>query len=161
MITRRVFAGTVLWLPLGAAVNTREPAPRFRALTIEGEKVDNEALKGKVVLLQFWTTWCGYCRRDQDAVETMVERYTGKGLVVLAVNVGESRRKVRRYLAENPRSCKIVLTEDTNLVAVFQARGYPLYITIDRDGRLAGRQEGAGGDVALRQLLSKAGLRTE
>jgi len=139
----------------------REPAPRFTAKTLDGEKFSNELLKGKVVLVQFWATWCQYCRRDQPAVEAITGDFADKGLVVLAVNVGESRKKVKQYLSESPRACRIVLMEDTNLAALYAARSYPLYVLIDREGNVAGRQTGAAGEDALRRLLGKAGLEGE
>jgi thiol-disulfide isomerase/thioredoxin len=143
------------------AIGSREPAPAFRARTLDGEEFNNESLKGKVVLLQFWTTWCPYCRKDQDAVEALVRDFDASGLVVLAVNVGESKKKVKQYLADSPRTCKIVLTADTNLAALYAATSYPLYVLIDRDGNIAGQQDGAAGEAALRRLLAKAGLRSE
>jgi thiol-disulfide isomerase/thioredoxin len=139
----------------------REPAPRFTAKTLDGEKLSNESLKGKVVLVQFWATWCQYCRRDQPSVDAITGDFADKGLVVLAVNVGEPKRKVKQYLAESPRACRIVLMEDTNLAALYAARSYPLYVLIDREGNVAGRQKGAAGEDALRRLLRKAGLSAE
>lgn len=144
-----------------AAIGRREPAPKFRAKTLDGESFSNESLAGKVVLLQFWTTWCGFCRRDQPAVDTIVHDFSGKGLVVLAVKVGESRRKVKQYLAESPRACMVVLTEDTNLAAAFAATSYPVYVLIDREGKIAGTQRGSSGEGGLRQFLAKAGLEEE
>jgi thiol-disulfide isomerase/thioredoxin len=141
------------------AVNPpRQPAPKFVAKTLEGEKFTNESLKGKVVLLQFWATWCSFCRADQPAVDALVHDFAGKGLVVLAVDVAESRSKVQQYLRDSPRACKIVLTEDTNLVAMFAPTAFPFYVLIDKDGNLAATQRGSGGEDALRQLLGKAGL---
>ncbi len=145
----------------GAAIDNRQPAPRFHAKTLDGEQFTNATLKGKVVLLQFWTTWCGFCRRDQNAVDALVKDFGSKGLVTLAVNVAEPRKKVTQYLKESPRACKIVLTEDTNLAAIFAARAFPLYILIDREGNIAGRQEGSGGEPALRRLVARAGLQAE
>jgi hypothetical protein len=84
--------------------------------------------------------------------------FESKGLVVLAVDMGEPKRKVKKYLEENPRSPKIVLAEDTTLAAICEAKAYPLYVLIDREGKVAGRQHGAAGESALRRLLSKAGL---
>jgi hypothetical protein len=65
---------------------------------------------------------------------------------------------VKQYLAESPRACRIVLLEDTNLAALYAARTYPLYVLIDREGNVAGRQTGAAGEDSLRRLLRKAGL---
>jgi len=143
------------------AAGSREPAPRFHARSLDGEEFTNDSVKGKVVLVQFWTTWCPYCRKDQDAVDAVARDFGGKGLVVLAVNAGEPKKKVRQYLDQSPRVCRVVLMADTNLAALFAANSYPVYVLIDRDGNLAGRQDGAGGEDALRDLLSKAGLRSD
>ncbi len=146
---------------LVTAIDTRQSAPAFRAKTLDGEQFTNESLKGKVVLVQFWATWCRFCRRDQPAVDAIVHDFESQGLVVLAVNVGESKSKVKQYLRDSPRACSIVLTEDTNLAALFAAHAYPLYVLIDRDGKIAGTQRGAAGEDALRQLLTRAGLKSE
>jgi thiol-disulfide isomerase/thioredoxin len=135
-----------------------EPAPRFRAKTLGGENFTNDAVKGKVVLLQFWTTWCQYCRSEQEFVDEIDTEFRDKGLVVLAVNVGESKKTVKKYLQENPRKCRVVLTEDTNLAAMFEAKTFPIYVAIDREGNVAATQNGAGGEGALLDLLSQAGL---
>ncbi len=147
-------------LPLSAPAikPPRDPAPRFKARSLEGKNFTNESVKGKLVLLQFWTTWCGNCRRDESAVDELTREHSDRGLVVLAVNVGESRRTVEQYLARSPRSCHIILMEHTNLAAVFQANAFPLYVVIDREGKVAGDQRGAGGIEPLRQMLMKAGL---
>lgn len=143
------------------ASDAREPAPRFSAKTLSGEKFTNDSVKGKVVLLQFWATWCQYCRGEQEMVDDIDKELAPKGLVVLAIDVNESKKRVKKYLEENPRSCRIVLTDDTNLAAMFAAKSYPIYVAIDRDGNVAGEQRGAGGEAALRNLLSKAGLESE
>src|SRR5215468_8607069 len=67
-------------------VKSADPAPRFYGKTLDGEKFSNESLKGRVVLLQFWTTWCPVCRGDQHAVEMIVRDYAGAGLLVFAVD---------------------------------------------------------------------------
>lgn len=144
-----------------AAEKRREPAPRFNARTTAGESFNNDSLKGKVVLLQFWTTWCPYCREEQAIVDDIDKEFAPKSVVVLAVNVGESKKTVKKYLESTPRSCRIVLTDDTNLAAMFAAKSYPIYVVIDRDGNIAGEQRGAGGERALRYLLKKAGLETD
>jgi len=138
-----------------------EPAPRFRAKTLTGESFTNDTIKGKVVLLQFWTTWCQYCRSEQSLVDQINQEFSDKGLVVLAVDVGESKKKVKKFLEENPRSCRIVLTEDTNLAAMYAATRYPIYVVIDRDGNIAGIQHGAAGERALRMMLRDTGLEAE
>ena len=143
-------------LPSNAIKPPREAAPKFHVKTMDGEKFNNESLKGKVVLLQFWATWCKFCRGDQDAVDRITHEFADRGLIVLAVDVNESKKKVQKYLDQSPRACKIVLTEDTNLAAMFAAKSYPLYVLIDKDGNIAGTQNGAAGEDALRSLIKKA-----
>jgi thiol-disulfide isomerase/thioredoxin len=120
-----------------------EPAPNFHAKTLTGETYNNASVKGKVVLLEFWTTWCPYCKDEESLVDAVDHDLSSKGLVVLAVNVAESKKTVKEYLREHPRACRIVMTSDTNLAAMYQANSYPIYVVIDRDGNIAGEQRGS------------------
>lgn len=144
--------------PVSGKSKAKEPAPRFNATTTTGEKFNNDSTKGKVVLLEFWTTWCGYCLQEAGFVDRINDNYLKKGLVVLAINVGESKKTVKKYLEDHPRSTRIVLTSDTNLAAMFEAKVYPIYVVIDREGNIAGEQRGAAGEKALRDLLDRGGL---
>jgi thiol-disulfide isomerase/thioredoxin len=147
--------------PAAGKSKLKEPAPRFNATTTGGERFNNDSIKGKVVLLEFWTTWCGYCLQEAGFVDRINDAYVNKGLVILAVNVGESKKTVKKYLQEHPRTTRIVLTDDTNLAAMFEAKAYPIYVVIDRDGNVAGEQRGAAGEGALRDLLARGGLEDE
>ncbi len=138
-----------------------KPAPHFRAKTTAGEAFNNDSVKGKVVLLEFWTTWCKYCHQEEPLVEQINRELSGKGLIVLAIDVAESKKTVKKYLDQHPRECRIVLTEDTNLAAMYQANEYPIYVVIDRDGNITAEQYGAGGERALRRMLARAGLKSE
>ena len=152
-----VLAATVAF----AGGDEDQPAPRFHAKTTTGEVFDNQNVKGKVVLLEFWTTWCPYCQREEKLVDALNQQYSDKGLIVLAVDVAESKKTVKKYLDQHPRSCRIVLTEDTNLAAMYQANSYPIYVVIDRDGNISGEQRGAAGEKALRGMLADAGIRED
>jgi len=140
------------------AVDINEPFPHFVAKTMDGERITSESVKGKVVLIDFWATWCPPCKKDQPIVESLLDEFEKDGLIVLAVNMGEPRRKVKKYLEESPRASKVILAQDTTLAAICDANAYPIYNVINREGLLAGVQRGAGGERALRRLLAKAGL---
>jgi thiol-disulfide isomerase/thioredoxin len=144
-----------------AGDETGQPAPRFRAKTTTGEQFNNDSIKGKVVLFEFWTTWCKYCEEESLLVDDIAKEFKSKDLIVLAVNVLEPDQKVKKYLAEHPRSVPIVLTRDTNLAAMYNAQVYPIYVVVDRDGNIAGEQRGAAGDRGLRRMLRRAGLQSE
>lgn len=150
----------VVWVQ-ARAIDVHEPAPHFVAKTMDGEKLTSESLKGKVVLIDFWATWCPPCKKDEPAVESIIKDFQKDGLVVLSVNMGEPKRKVKKYLEDSPKSSKIILAEDTTLAAICEAKAYPFYVLIDRNGNIAGVQRGAGGEGALRRLLAKAGLDAE
>src|SRR5258708_14873421 len=98
-----------------AGPQTKERAPRFNAKTLDGEKFTNENIKGKVVLMEFWTTWCVYCLDEIPFVEKINREYGDKGLIVLTINVGESKKTVKKFLEQHPRKTRLIITQDTNL----------------------------------------------
>src|ERR1700740_3066506 len=94
-------------------------------------------------------------------VDKIGKELAPKVLSLLAIDVGESKKTVKKYLEQHPRDCKIVMMEDTNLAAMYQANAYPIYVVIDRDGFITGTQRGAGGEEALRRLIARAGIESE
>jgi thiol-disulfide isomerase/thioredoxin len=146
------FTLVVLCSPLLASI------PPFSARSLDGEFVTNDSLRGRVVLVQFWTTWCPWCRRDQPMVDDLESRYADKGLVVLAVNVGESEEVVRNYLSARPRSCHVLLNSSVNLASRLGARGFPTYVVLDSSGSVVARASGSQEESWFLNALSKAGL---
>ena len=169
-LLRRAVAVVILTVSLAFAQNVhreivledeREPAPRFHAKTLEGEQFTNDSIKGKVVLFQFWTTWCPYCKSEESLVNDLTTEFSGKGLIVLAVDVAESKKVVQQYLKDHSRKCHIVMTGDTNLAAMYAATRYPIYVVVDREGKIVDTQHGAGGERRLRRSLARAGLKSK
>ena len=158
---RLLLAALLLSSVAFAGDETGQPAPRFRAKTTAGEQFNNESVKGKVVLFEFWTTWCKYCEEEAALVDDIAKEFKNKDLIVLAVDVLEPDQKVKKYLAEHPRTVPIVLTKDTNLAAMYNAQVYPIYVVIDRDGNIAGEQRGAAGERGLRRMLRRAGIESQ
>lgn len=163
VLLRGALSAALLISALGLAADSKdkEPAPRFSATTTTGEKFTNASIKGKVALFEFWTTWCGFCADEAAFVDKIGKELAPKGLILLAIDVGESKKTVKKYLDQHPRTCKIVMMEDTNLAAMYQATAYPIYVVIDRDGFIVGTQRGAGGEEALRRLITRAGIESE
>ena len=164
---RRILSAIVLTVIASASIavaqrdETGEPVPRFRAKTTAGDQFNNQTIKGKVVLFEFWTTWCKYCEEEAQLVDDIAKEYKNKDLIVLAVNVLEPDQTVKKYLVEHPRTVPIVLTKDTNLAAMYNAQVYPIYVVVDRDGIIAGEQRGAAGERGLRRMLRRAGLESD
>jgi thiol-disulfide isomerase/thioredoxin len=176
MLAKPILPGRILWAALLTASvafsqsvhrditvedDDREPAPRFHAKTLAGEQFTNDSTKGKVVLLQFWTTWCPYCKSEEGLVNGLTTEFADKGLVVIAVDVAESKKVVQQYLKDHPRKCHIVMTGDTNLAAMYAANRYPIYVVVDRDGKIVDTQHGASGERRLRRTLARAGLESK
>jgi thiol-disulfide isomerase/thioredoxin len=166
MNARPIILGSIFLLLLPALSaqapdETGQPAPRFHAKTTTGEQFNNESVKGKVVLFEFWTTWCKYCEEESSLVDDIATEFKGKDLIVLAIDVLEPDRRVKKYLEDHPRTVPVVLTKDTNLAAMYNAQVYPIYVVIDRDGNIAAEQRGAAGERGLRRMLRRAGLVAE
>ena len=158
------FTGLLALTTLAAAQSrdeTGQPAPRFRARTTTGEQFNNDSIKGKIVLFEFWTTWCKYCEEEAHLVDDIAKEFKSKDLIVLAVDVLEPDKAVKNYLLQHPRSVPIVLTKDTNLAAMYNAQVYPIYVVVDKDGNIAGEQRGAAGDRGIRRMLRNAGLESD
>src|SRR5712671_8021280 len=98
MLASHVLLSRTLWLVVLSASlafagpDDREPAPRFHAKTMEGEQFNNESTKGKVVLFQFWTTWCPYCKGEESLVNVITKEFSDKGLIILALDVAASKK---------------------------------------------------------------------
>lgn len=157
MSSRRIFIAGVSGALAGGCGFTAGTAPEFEGRTMQGVPFTRESLKGRPVLIQFWATWCGYCRRDQEAVDRLAYEHLGR-IHVLAVNVGEDARTVRGYLAESPRRGEVVLSDESNLAEVFRPRGFPHYVLLGRDSEILGVQRGSAGEAGLRRLLKRAEL---
>jgi len=159
LISRRnLLAAAGFSLTLTSRICAIDSQVKFKARTIDGQDFSTESVQGKVVLVEFWATWCPYCKRDAPAVDAIQEEFRDQRLVVLAVDIAESKKTVAKYLAESPRNCKVVLMTDTNLAALYSPKTFPHYALIDPTGHEVGEQKGAGGERSLRHLLRKAGL---
>jgi thiol-disulfide isomerase/thioredoxin len=147
---------TLLLLCTAVGAGAQAYAPQFSVQALDGGSITNSSLSGRVVLLQFWATWCQYCRGDQPAVDQVERDFADKGLTVLAVDVGEPAETVRAYLQRNPRSCRIALDSRRSMAAQFGAHAFPHYVLLDRNGKIAGTLHGAAGEDALRQLIARS-----
>ena len=137
------------------------PAPELTVTDLHGTPITLSSLKGKTVLLDFWTSWCPPCRADGPALEKIYRRYGATDLAIIGISVNEERDVINQYLDKHPHTYPIVLTADNDMPRPYQVNIYPTYIVIDRDGNVTAATEGDKGFADLRKLLKKAGLETE
>ena len=136
----------------------RADLPQFSAHTLDGESISANSLRGRPVLVQFWATWCGYCRRDQPIVDDLESRFAEQGLVVLAVNVGQPEAVVRAYLAQSPRSSHVVMDSEVRLGSRIGGGGFPRYVLFNAEGKIVGSRIGSQTESEFLGLLARAGL---
>ena len=138
-----------------------KPAPELTVTDIGGKPVSLSAFQGRIVLLDFWTTWCPPCRADAPALDKLFRKYGAQDLMIVGVSVSEDRGIVERFLKEHPHSFPVVLTTENEMPRAYQMAEFPTYIVIDRDGTVASAVAGDKGFSELRKLLKKAGLEAE
>lgn len=136
-------------------------APPLAVTDLKGEPVRLSALKGRTVLLDFWTTWCAPCRADAPVLDKLNQKYGDKELTIVGISVSEERETVEKFLKEHPHEFPIVLTTENEMPRPYQVGVFPTYIVINQDGSFAAAVEGDKGFGDLRKLLKKAGMETE
>ena len=103
---------------------------------VDGEPVPLLSFRGRVLILNFWTTWCHYCERERVALETLYKRYKRDGLAILAVNLGEPAEQVRTYVARHGLSFPHVVDPQARAEAAFGIQATPTNFLVDRRGHV-------------------------
>jgi thiol-disulfide isomerase/thioredoxin len=138
-----------------------KPAPELEVTDLQGNHVSLSALKGKTVLLDFWTTWCPPCRADAPSLDKLNAKYGGKDLVIIGISVDEERAIVEKFLKEHPHSFPLVLTSENEMPRPYQIGVFPTYMVVASDGTVTSAAEGDQGFGELRKFLKKAGMDTD
>jgi len=103
-----------------------------------GKKVSLSSFKGKVVLLNFWATWCPPCRGEMPSMERLYQKLKAKGLVILAVDLQEEAKTVQKFVKEKKITFPILLDTDGRVGTTYGARSIPTSYIIGRDGSALG-----------------------
>lgn len=120
-----------------------DPMRDFTAELVGGDSFTLSDHKGKVILLNFWATWCGPCVGEMPAFTRLTEQY-GEDLVLLAVNSGENKKVVTQFLLDNGYTFPVALDTDYAVSSVYPSDGIPYTVIFDIDGTVAHIQVGAG-----------------
>jgi cytochrome c biogenesis protein CcmG/thiol:disulfide interchange protein DsbE len=113
--------------------------------------------RGKVVLLDFWATWCGPCKQISPVLDSLYDRYKSKGLEAMAITP-EAREVVAINEKKNPHSMPVYLDTDGSAADRTGAKAFPTIVVVARDGRIAYSTKGVGDKTAeeLEAAVSKA-----
>jgi thiol-disulfide isomerase/thioredoxin len=116
------------------ASRLRAPIIDFSASRLDGTQVRLSALKGKVVFLNFWATWCPPCREEMPSMEALYQRFRDKDLEFLAVDIQEDKDAVAAFMKEYGLTFPAVLDSTGRISAEYGIRGIPTTFIIDREG---------------------------
>ena len=140
------------WLPAAVALDVGEAAPALKGATLDGKPFDLAALKGKVVVLNLWATWCGPCREEMPLLDTFAKRYAARGVVVVGLdeNDPEDLGEVQNVMAAFSYPALMAETAPTN--DFHQPRVLPMTYVIDAQGIIRARLWPAGTPVTEANL---------
>lgn len=132
-----------------AAGAEQKEAPNFTLQDIEGRNVSLSDHKGKVVLIEFWATWCAPCRASIPGLERLYKAYGDKGFTVLAISLDYGELdSVRQFRAEYGITYPVL--QGTDEIAIkYRVRSIPMLVLADRDGKVRNRYLGAADDDVL------------
>jgi thiol-disulfide isomerase/thioredoxin len=132
-----------------AGCSTYQEAPPFRLPDLSGNEVTLEQYRGKIVMLDFWATWCGPCSLSMPILEELQREYPDD-LSLLAINMEEPRDKVRRYVAERKLRSRVLLDQEGRVSQIYKAWQIPMQVLIDRNGLMRHIERGVNSETAER-----------
>jgi len=116
--------------------------PEFRGTTVDSRTISLASLRGKVVLLNFWASWCSECRSEMPMFEQLHREFAAQGLSVIGINAREGTEVIRGYAKELRLTFSLVLDPRGEINAAYGVIGLPATFLIGRDGRPVARAVG-------------------
>jgi thiol-disulfide isomerase/thioredoxin len=119
-------------------------APKFKLLNMDGQEVNLEKLRGHVVLVNFWATWCPPCRREMPSLQRLWQKLGKSELQIVAVNVGEDADTVLGFMGtlDTSPTFPIVFDKDSAVLRTWPVKGLPTTFVIDKKGHIIYRAIG-------------------
>ena len=131
-------------------------APDFQLQSLDGQTISLSDLRGKPVLINFWASWCPPCREEMPYLQEIYEEWTDKGLVVLAINIGESSYTAEEFIQSYNLSFTVLLDTEQDIAQRYNITGIPTTLFIDKDGIIQDKVIGAFQSTAqIENRLSK------
>ncbi len=140
-------------------IRAREPfAPDFNFVTKENQRINNAALRGKVVLLDFWGTWCPPCRESVPTVKNVKKKFAGKGFELVGISSDDDEEVWRTFVESKQMAWHEHIDLKGDVLQAFNIDSFPTYIVVDRDGVIRYRQSGFGDatEGEVEDAISKA-----
>jgi peroxiredoxin len=123
-------------LATASSVAPGTPAPAFQLPAAAGNPVGLADLKGQVVLINFWASWCGPCRQEMPVLEQMYRKYKTAGFTLLGVNVEPKSNDAVGFLKSTPVSFPILFDTQSKVSNLYEVSGMPSTVIVDRKGKV-------------------------
>ena len=124
----------------------------FQLVDLSGKMQSLSQYRGKIVLLNFWATWCKPCTTEMPAMQTIYDKLRDKGFVVLAINELEDDAKVREHIKQYGHTFPVLMDRDNKVANQFGVFGLPVSVFIDQEGRV---QEYIKGGLLTEQKIDE------
>lgn len=135
--------GAITACSVGAGPELGNPAPDFQFQSAEGQATSLGNLRGEPLILNFWATWCHPCVYEMPYLQQVYEEQSDKGLVLLAINMGETSSQVKEFLQSHSLSLPVLLDSKRDVAARYNIWAVPTTFFIDKDGTIQAVKVGA------------------
>jgi len=115
-------------------VTIGKPAPDFTLKNMQGQNINLTEQRGSIILINFWASWCGPCRKEMPVLQTLQDKYQDLGVQVWGINVEQENQAGRDFLANLDLSFSIFFDETNKLSQTYQVEAMPTTVIVDRDG---------------------------
>ncbi len=132
------------------------PAPEFRLADLTGARVALSDFRNRVVLVDFWATWCGPCHLQHEILEPLYDEYRGRNVVFLGVNVGEDEQTVGEFVRDQPQPWPVLLDPESTLSAPYGVYALPTLVIVGADGEVVFYETQLSDAPTLRRALDRA-----
>lgn len=129
----------------------------FRLETLAGERLGPPDFSGKIVVADFWATWCAPCRIQAQVLESLRAEYEEDEIQFLAINVGEGRKKVARFVEDEPFAYPVLLDPEEEVGNRLGIVALPTVMVVDPQGHISYLESGIITEDRLREVIDKAG----
>lgn len=133
-----------------------KPVPEITLANLQGERTALHLQRGKVVVVDFWATWCGPCHLQAEILKGLHQDYRGRGIAVYGVNVGEDATTVQNAVRVEPLPYAVLLDPKDELSTRHEIVGLPSLLVIGKDGRVAYFMTGLVDGPTLRRIVDQA-----
>ncbi len=144
---------------ISSPILAREPVgPAFSVVTLEGHRITASALRGKVVLLDFWATWCPPCRESVPALVKLHHEFADRPFEIVGVSADRDESDWKSFIKSNHMDWAESIDRDREMQSLFEVDAFPTYIVLDRSGVIGYRQSGFGAPTAqnLERAINRA-----